>query len=296
LCDGKKINRPGKIRDQRGPGWREPGGWSYGARVMTAGTNDPGRNGATDFFPVVIAFHGDLGFFLKRQERSVQPPSIVTRILNRKTSVKDVIEACGVPHPEVDLILAGGEPVDFSAHVETAAKLDVCPVSDDGPFPSARLQARNVRAFVADGHLGKLVRDLRLLGIDVSYRPEADDRELLATAVRENRALLTRDRPLLMHRILSSGYYPRSQFSLEQTIEVVRRFGLAQALAPFTRCLRCNGKLAVTSKNAVIDHLEPLTRLYYDDFQQCLNCGQTYWRGSHLQKLEKRVKTLIDLL
>jgi uncharacterized protein with PIN domain len=296
LCDGKKINRPGKIRDQRGPGWREPGGWSYGARVMTAGTNDPGRNGATDFFPVVIAFHGDLGFFLKRQERSVQPPSIVTRILNRKTSVKDVIEACGVPHPEVDLILAGGEPVDFSTHVETATKLVVCPVSDDGPFPSARLQARNVRAFVADGHLGKLVRDLRLLGIDVSYRPEADDRELLATAVRENRALLTRDRPLLMHRILSSGYYPRSQFSLEQTIEVVRRFGLAQALAPFTRCLRCNGKLAVTSKNAVIDHLEPLTRLYYDDFQQCLNCGQTYWRGSHLQKLEKRVKTLIDLL
>lgn len=264
---------------------------------MTAGTtDDPEHSGATDFFPVVVAFHGDLGFFLKRQERSAQPPSIVTRVLNRKTSVKDVIEACGVPHPEVDLILAGGEPVDFAAHVETAANLDVWPVSDDGPFPSPRLQARNVRAFVADGHLGKLVRDLRLLGIDVSYRPEAGDRELLATAVRENRALLTRDRPLLMHRVVSSGYYPRSQFSLEQTVEVVRRFGLAQTLAPFTRCLRCNGLLAVTSKSAVLERLEPLTRLYYDDFQQCLNCGQTYWPGSHLQKLEKRVETLTALL
>jgi uncharacterized protein with PIN domain len=263
---------------------------------MTVGTDDPGRSGATDFFPVVIAFHGDLGFFLKRQQRSAQPPSVVTRILNRKTSAKDVIEGCGVPHPEVDLILAGGEPVDFSAQVETRTTLDVSPVSDDGPFPSARLQARNVRTFVADGHLGKLVRDLRLLGIDVRYRPGADDRELLATAVRENRALLTRDRPLLMHRVLSSGYYPRSQFSPEQTVAVVRRFGLAQTLAPFTRCLRCNGLLAVTSKNAIIDQLEPLTRLYYDDFQQCLDCGQTYWRGSHLQKLEKRVKSLIDLL
>jgi len=263
---------------------------------MTVGTNVPGRTGATDFFPVVIAFHGDLGFFLKRQERSAQPPSVVTRVLNRKTSAKDVIEACGVPHPEIDLIVAGGEPVDFSAHVETATKLEVYPVSGDGPFPSARLQARNVRTFVADGHLGKLVRNLRLLGIDVSYRPEADDRDLLAAAVRENRALLTRDRPLLMHRIISCGYYPRSQFSLEQTVEVVRRFGLAQTLAPFTRCLRCNGQLVVTTKNAVIDQLEPLTRLYYDDFQQCLNCGQTYWRGSHLQKLEKRVKTLTDSL
>ena len=149
---------------------------------------------------------------------------------------------------------------------------------------------------MADGHLGKLVRDLRLLGVDVSYRPETHDRELLATAVRENRALLTRDRPLLMHRMLSSGYYPRSQFPLEQTVEVVRRFGLAQTLAPFTRCLRCGGQLAVISKTAVLDHLEPLTRLYYDDFQQCLNCGQTYWRGSHLQKLEQRVKTVIGLL
>lgn len=263
---------------------------------MTAGTDDPGCSGATEFFPVAIALHGDLGFFLKRQERSAQPPSVVTRLLSRKTSAKDVIEGCGVPHPEVDLILAGGEPIDFSAQVETGTRLDVYPVSDDGPFPSARLQARNVHTFVADGHLGKLVRDLRLLGIDVSYRPEADDRELLATAVRENRALLTRDRPLLMHRILSSGYYPRSQFPLEQTVEVVRRFGLAQALAPFTRCLRCNGLLEVAPKDAVIDQLEPLTRLYYDDFQQCLNCSQTYWRGSHLQKLEKRVKTLVDLL
>ena len=151
-----------------GAGWvgDESAGWRYGAGVMTTGTDGPGRSGATDLFPVVIAFHGDLGFFLKRQERSAQPPSVVTRILNRKASVKEVIEGCGVPHPEVDLILAGGEPANFAMRVEIRTRLDVYPVSDDGPFPSARLQARNVRAFVADGHLGKLVRDLPASALD----------------------------------------------------------------------------------------------------------------------------------
>jgi uncharacterized protein len=261
--------------------------------VIVLRANDSGCRDGGDPFVVELTFHGDLGYFLGRREPLPHSLPVVTRVLNRKTSVKDVIESCGVPHPEVDLILVGGEPVSFSAHVRTNARISVFPVSAGEPFPSARLQQRSVRAFVADGHLGKLARDLRLLGVDVSYRHDADDRELLATMVRENRALLTRDRPLLMHRVVSSGYYPRSQFSTEQTVEVIHRFGLLEVLAPFSRCLRCNGLLAVTPKQAVIDKLEPLTRLYYNEFQQCSRCGQTYWRGSHLEKLEKRVESLL---
>jgi uncharacterized protein len=176
--------------------------------------------------------------------------------------------------------------------LEADAALEVYPIS--ATFSSTfRLQARDVRAFVADGHLGKLTRDLRLLGIDVSYSRDANDGELLATMIHENRGLLTRDRPLLMHRVVNSGYFPRSQNPMEQTVEVIRRFGLNRALAPFVRCLRCNGLLATVSKEAVIDQLEPLTRLYYDDFKMCPQCGQSYWRGSHVAKLEKRVEAIL---
>jgi len=42
----------------------------------------------------------------------------------------------------------------------------------------------------------------------------------------ENRALLTPDRRLLMHAVVKTGYFPRSQNPDEQTIEVVRRFDL----------------------------------------------------------------------
>jgi uncharacterized protein len=247
--------------------------------------------GAHAYEPVSVAiwFHDGLDYFLRPDHRLGQP---VRRLVAYKSSVKDVIESLGIPHPEVDLILANREPVPFPFRIQTDSDLEVYPFSSQHP-PCGRLQSRGIRAFVADGHLGKLVRDLRLLGIDVAYRNDAEDRDLLTVMESEKRALLTRDRPLLMHRVVENGFFPRSQKPLEQTIETINRFELAATLAPFTRCLRCNGILNRTDKEKVIDELEPLTRLYYNDFTKCPSCGQTYWRGSHIGKLEKRVENIL---
>jgi uncharacterized protein with PIN domain len=40
-------------------------------------------------------------------------------------------------------------------------------------------------------------------------------------------------------------------------------------------------------KQAVLEQLEPKTRLHYDRFRQCKSCGQIYWRGSHFDRMEK---------
>jgi uncharacterized protein with PIN domain len=95
-----------------------------------------------------------------------------------------------------------------------------------------------------------------------------------------------------MHAIVQHGYWPRSQNADEQTIEVVRRFGLSELIAPFTRCLRCNGPLEAVAKADVIDKLEPLTKIYYDQFRRCLDCKQIYWSGSHFPKLQRRVEEI----
>ena len=237
---------------------------------------------------VLISFHDGLDYFLKSDQRLQQP---IRRTVAYKSAVKDVFESCGIPHPEVDLILVNQQAVELLFQIEKDCLIDVYPFSPQRV--SLHLQSRGIRSFVADGHLGKLVRDLRLLGIDVAYRNDADDRDLLSIMQREQRALLTRDRPLLMHRVVKNGFFPRSQKPFAQTIETLRRFELASALAPFTRCLRCNGILNRTEKKAVIDQLEPLTRLYYEDFTKCPSCGQTYWRGSHIAKLEKRVENIV---
>ena len=240
-------------------------------------------------FKVRLRFHGGLNVFLG----SKASDAVIERPLAEKTSIKDVIESCGVPHPEIDLILVDGQTVGFDQTVADDAKVEVFPVGDlDTDGTEKRLQIISIKMFVADGHLGRLTRNLRLLGFDVAYPKDADDRQLLEVMAGENRALLTRDRRLLMHGIVQHGYYPRSQNADQQTFEVVRRFDLAELIAPFTRCLRCNAPLEEAAKADVIDKLEPLTKIYYHQFRRCPDCKQIYWPGSHFPKLQKRIEEI----
>jgi uncharacterized protein len=240
-------------------------------------------------FKVRLRFHGDLNFFLA----SKAGDAVIERALAEKTSIKDVIESCGVPHPEVDLILVDEDPVGFDQTLAKDAKVEVFSVENrDTVRTEKRLQTIGISRFVADGHLGGLTRNLRLLGFDIAYDQNADDRQLLNVMAYENRALLTRDRRLLMHAIVQHGYYPRSQNADEQTVEVVRRFDLSELIAPFTRCLRCNALLEQTAKAEIIDKLEPLTKIHYDQFRRCPGCKQIYWSGSHFPKLQKRIEEI----
>jgi uncharacterized protein with PIN domain len=256
-------------------------------------------------FELQVIFHCDLaGFFLPSQLRGKVP---IVRELREKTSVKDVIEACGVPHPEVDLIVVSypnGEissGVDFRWQVEVSMRLDIYgfPAPRD-LLPSApRLQTRRFDRFVADGHLGKLARNLRLLGLDTFYEAQANDRRLLEIMAAEDRAILTRDRRLLMHSVVRHGFCPRSSDPEEQTAEVLRRFRLLDSpspVAPFSRCLECNGLLESVPKEEVLERLagEPLTLRYYDAYRLCTTCGRIYWAGTHFEKLASRVSKFVE--
>ena len=242
-----------------------------------------------DPFTVRLDLHGDLDFFLRSGARARS----IKRSLSEKTSVKDVIESCGIPHTEIDLILINEQPVDFSHAIANEVDIQLYPFGETAPaFKYKHLQVATASTFVADGHLGRLARDLRLLGFDVAYDPRAEDRQLLRVMERENRALLTRDRRLLMHAVVRTGYCPRSQNAEEQTIEVIRRFDLLKSIDPFTRCLRCNAALRQVSKAEIVERLEPLTKIYYEQFRRCTGCGQIYWAGSHFSKLHKRLEQI----
>ena len=114
-------------------------------------------------FSVELRFHDDLPFFLKSKKRQLE------RRLAERTSVKDAVEACGVPHTEVDLILVNGQAAGFEKVLAQDAVVDVHGINSDRLtlFPENRLQVRAIRKFVPDGHFGKLVRGLRLPAIDV---------------------------------------------------------------------------------------------------------------------------------
>jgi uncharacterized protein with PIN domain len=206
-----------------------------------------------------------------------------------QASIKDMIEALGVPHTEVDLILINGLSVDFRQPVRDGDRISVYPVFESLDIqPLLRLRPGPLRrpAFILDGHLGRLAAYLRLLGFDSLYRNDFADEELARVSAAEGRILLTRDRGLLKRSIVTRGYCVRSPVPREQIREVVERFDLARPAAPFRRCLACNALLHPVEKAAVRDRLPEGTREGYDEFYQCRGCGKIYWPGSHFTRLQ----------
>ena len=206
-----------------------------------------------------------------------------------RSSIKDMIEALGVPHTEVDLILVNGRSVDFSYIVQDGDRISVYPVFESFDItPLLRLRPRPLRKtrFVLDIHLGKLAKYLRMLGFDTLYRNDYEDAALAELASCDGRILLTRDQGLLKRRIITHGYYVRDVRPRRQLVEVLRRFDLYRAVRPFRRCLGCNGLLEVVEKEQIENRLELNTRRYFDDFWMCGDCGQIYWKGSHYQRMQ----------
>lgn len=241
---------------------------------------------------VVLRFYEELNDFLPPERRKVA----FAHALRRRTSVKDLIESFGVPHTEVDVILVNGESVDFAHIVRPGDRISVYPVFESFDVgPLIRLRERPLRdpRFVVDANLGQLARYLRLLGFDVLYRNDFADREVARIASGERRIVLTRDRALLQHRIITHGYFVRSDAPRAQVREVLGRLQLHGAVRPFTRCLRCNGALEDVDKAAVLAQLEPKTRQYYRRFRRCRDCGQAYWRGSHFRRMERLCEELV---
>lgn len=235
---------------------------------------------------VQMRFYEELNDFLPPPRRKVS----FDHELTRRTSVKDLIESFGVPHTEVEVILVNGKSVDFSYIVQPGDRISVYPVFEGLDIsPLLRLRDKPLRrpCFVADANLGQLARYLRLLGFDVVYRNDFHDREVARIASAEKRIVLTRDRALLQHRIITHGYFVRAVKPREQVREILARLDLYRELRPFTRCLRCNGELEDVDKQAVLPQLEPKTRKYYERFRRCKACGQAYWKGSHFDRMEK---------
>ena len=212
-------------------------------------------------------------------------------------SVKDAIEAQGIPHTEVELVLANGAPVDFHHRLCDGDRIAVYPVFESFDItPLVRLRESPLRhpRFVSDANLGKLARWFRLLGFDTLYSNQYPDAELASLACRECRTVLTRDRQLLHHKAITHGYWVRSDKPDEQVIEVLQRFQLERCVKPFSRCLDCNGRIHPVPKSSVSGSLEPGTRAHHDTFFQCSQCHRVYWRGSHYERMLARLERVLD--
>jgi uncharacterized protein with PIN domain len=212
--------------------------------------------------------------------------------------VKDVIEGLGVPHTEVDLVLANGVSVDFSYIVRDGDRISVYPVFeaiDITPLVRVRPQPLREPRFILDVHLGRLAAYLRMLGLDTLYRNDSGDEELARISSEEGRILLTRDRHLLKRRAVQHGYCIRETNPQRQLLEVVRRFDLSRSAAPFERCLRCNTVLEPAPEESLAGRLPERARLLYSEFYACSGCGRAYWKGSHYRRMQRLLREALPV-
>lgn len=233
---------------------------------------------------ITIRCHAELNDFLPRDRRH----TIIVQPLHGHPSIKDVIEAGGIPHPEVGSILVMGEPVSLSYLVRADDHIEIFPTRqlfqrEAGPNALPSHEPR----FVLDVHLGRLAGYLRTLGFDTLYRNNYDDAELAWISHNEDRMLLSRDLGLLKRSIVRDGCYVRATDPQQQVFEIVGRFDLYDRIVPFKRCSRCNGLLQAAPKEEVSHLVPPRIRAEHDEFHRCQACAQIYWKGSHYERLQR---------
>ncbi len=240
---------------------------------------------------VIVRCYAELNDFLPRDQRD--GPLLVP--CTGHESVKNLLEAIGVPHPEINALLVNDVAVDFSYLVQPGDRIAAYPFSTLLPVPTLPLRPPlALFRFILDTHLGRLAAYLRMLGFDTLYRNDYDDPELAQRSHDEQRILLTRDVGLLKRSLVIYGAFVRATAPVQQLQEIVQRYKLQGAVASFQRCIRCNHLTQPVAKEEVAHLLAPKTQRYYDEFRQCLACGQIYWRGSHFQRMQQLVAQVLQ--
>jgi len=229
-------------------------------------------------------FYEELNDFLAPERRKRE---FVCRCAEAATT-KHMIEALGVPHTEVELVLVNGESVGFDRVLREDDRVAVYPrfeALDVTPLLRVREQPLRETRFLADAHLGGLARLLRMAGFDTLYDNHMPDHEIAAISVRERRIVLTRDRELLKRREITHGCYVHALKSAEQLKEIARRLDLARSARPFTLCLYCNAPLRAIDKALVLPRIPPAVCALHQHFSTCELCQRVYWQGSHWQRM-----------
>ena len=240
---------------------------------------------------IYLRFYEELNDFLPEEKRKKR---FAHQFIDR-TSVKDLIESLGIPHTEVDMILVNGKSVNFKYLINDGDDISVYPVFESLDITDVQhLRAKPLRKpkFVADVHLGRLTRYLRMIGLDVLYKNDFDDEEIVQLSLKEKRAILTKDRGILKRNEVTHGYLVRNTKVEEQVMEILERFDLKNQIKEFSRCLECNDLLLQVEKAKIIQQLPPKVVKSKNEFYKCPSCKKIYWKASHYQ----RMLTFIQLL
>lgn len=213
-----------------------------------------------------------------------------------KRSIKDMIEALGVPHVEVDLILINGKSVDFNYIIQAEDRVSVYPVFESLNIEKVtHLRKIPLRCtkFIANVNLGEITKYMRLLGFDVYFDPAISAQEIIKISKNENRIILTKSRKLLKFKEVSHGIFIRPGKTEDQVRRIMDFLDIKNQVRPFSRCLLCNTRLEKIPKENIRDRIPPKVKELYDEYNHCTSCDRIYWKGSHQIKMQNVIDQIL---
>ena len=238
-----------------------------------------------------LRFYEELNDFLSHAKRKKRFQIVFTS----SPSIKDVIEAQGVPHTEVDLILINGKSKRFTFQLKGEENISVYPVFESFDITGIqKLRPKPLRRpkFVLDVHLGTLAKYMRMLGFDIKYQNNYADSQIIDISLHERRAILTRDLGILKQGRVTRGYWVRNTKPVQQIEEIVERFHLKNEIKEFSRCMECNSILKSIEKDKVVDRIPLKVKAYHNEFYSCKKCDKIYWKGTHYDKMKILIEKL----
>jgi hypothetical protein len=242
---------------------------------------------------VTFRFYEELNDFLPKHRRKTD----FEAKFKGKRSIKDMIEALGVPHTEIDLILVDGNSVDFNYILQDGDRASVYPVFESLNITDVT-QLREIplrrNKFIADINLGDIVKYMRVLGFDLYCDSLLSTREIIEISKRENRVILTKSRKLLKFKDVTHGIFIRLDTTTEQIRRIIDYLDIKDNIKPFSRCLRCNTLLNIVQKEKILDRIPPKTKEFCDEYVQCRSCDKIYWKGTHFINMKKVVRQILD--
>jgi len=148
--------------------------------------------------------------------------------------------------------------------------------------------------FLVDCMLGKLAKELRMIGYDTLYYTGRDLHELIQLARQKERVILTRNTRLAPETTEIPIFHVTEDDPLHQLEELLRR-GIIDFNERnlFSRCLICNARLNEITREEAEGNVPDYVYQHQKDFYRCPQCRRLYWSGTHLEKMKKRLKEFI---
>jgi uncharacterized protein with PIN domain len=139
--------------------------------------------------------------------------------------------------------------------------------------------------FVTDASLDQLARRLRFLGYDVVTHRGARLEELFEAAAAEGRTVLTLStRRSRRHPDVPVEHVPRGDLAAALRAVVAAH---APATGRWSRCPACNVALHTRSAFEARGEVPGRVTRSPGPFRWCPSCGQWFWPGSHVSRIEE---------